>query len=482
MQSVRKNYLYNVIYEILAIILPLITAPYISRVLQEEALGIHTYTLSIAYYFTLFSLLGIPNYGVRQIARVRENRDKLSVEFISIYLLQLIVASFVLLCYFGYVFFISNDLFSVKMIQSIIVVSFVFDISWFFFGIENFKLTVTRNIIIRITTVILVFTFVKNPNDLWKYSLIMALSNFINAISLWSFLPKYIDFKKVSLDRVFSHFKPAAILLIPNLAVGFYTLMDKVMLGKLSNVAQVAFYYSAEKITNIPMGFIVAFGNVMMPRSAFLVESGSHDLLKENIRKSIKFNILLSSAIAFGISAIAPLFIPLFFGPRFARAGEVAVFLSIIIIFKSWAIVLRKQYLIPYNRDKDFTLSVVLGALVNLIANAILIPKFQALGAVFGTILAEFAVALYQTIAVRNDLDIRRYLRESYIYILIGVAMFAVIKLINIYMPQNLIGVLIEVLVGAVIYLSLVYFFTPDRDEILKMLEILKNKYLRKKA
>lgn len=471
MSSVKKNYLYNVAYQMLLIIIPLISAPYISRVLGAERIGIQTYTYSIATQFALFTKMGIDNHGIRTISGLRDDKIRMSEEFWNIYSLQRMFAIFVTIAYFVYLIFISEEFFYIKLIQSSIVISSFFDISWFFFGIEQFKITVTRNSVARLVTLVLIFVFVKNQNDLWKYSLIIASSSLINHLILQAFLPRFVNKQtKINLSEIKKHLKPVLILFIPVLAVHLYITMDKIMLGMMSNMREVGFYNNAEKINNMPMGFIVAFGTVMMPRVSYLVEKGKDDLIRENIKKSMRFNMFLSSAMAFGIAAVGPYFAPVYFGKGFESVGLLAALLTPTVIFKSWANVLRKQYLIPHQRDRDFILSVVLGAIVNLSANLILIPKLNAVGAVFGTVLAELAVALYQTIAVRNDLEIGEYMKDGFKYLVFGGIMYLVLHIVSrsLAVGNEILFVIILIGIGAFIYLTLSFLFIKNKQKFIK--------------
>jgi O-antigen/teichoic acid export membrane protein len=173
---VKKNFIYNFIYQILILILPLITVPYVSRVLGADGVGTYSYTYSIAYYFMIIAMLGLNNYGNRRIAKVRDNKEDLSKEFWSIYKLQLITSSIMIILYFLYVSLFATKYKLIAFIQILYVASSMLDINWFFFGIEKFKLTITRNTIIKVFSLILIFIFVKNENDLWKYTTILSSS------------------------------------------------------------------------------------------------------------------------------------------------------------------------------------------------------------------------------------------------------------------------------------------------------------------
>lgn len=468
MSSVKKNFFYNTIYQILAIILPLITSPYLSRVFGVEGIGIYSFTFSIATYFGLFTMLGIKNYGVRTIAQSMSNKKELSKNFWNIYYLQFISSSIVIVAYSAYILFISKEYNNIKWIQGLIVVSGMFDISWFFFGIEKFKITVIRNIIVRILTVILMFLFVRTFNDLWINALIMAGSTLINQILLWSFLKEYVSFEKPKTKEIKKHLKPALTLFIPILAVSLYIYMDKIMLGYLSNMTQVGLYNSAEKMINIPMGFIVAFGTVMLPRMSYLVEKKDQASIKKNLRGSMEFNIFLGSAMMFGLAGIAESFVPIFFGKGFEGVISLVTLISPIILIKSWANVIRNQILLPNAKDKEYTFSVVMGAVVNLIINLVLISRYGAAGAVVGTIVAEFMVALVQTIVAKKYMEIDYYIKNGYKYVLIGLTMYVLINYLGRIIDRKIFALLLQMGVGGAFYLLASFALYENKQAVMK--------------
>ena len=274
MSSLKKNLAYNVAYQILVIILPLITAPYVSRVLGADGLGTYSYIFSIVTYFGLFGMLGIANHGNRSVALVRDNRHKVSEAFSNTYIIQLCTTVIALLLYFLFIYcWFSGDK-TIAYIESIIVLSYVLDITWFFFGLEQFAVTVTRNAIIKIATVVAIFIFVRSREDLWIYALIMSCRMIFSQIYLWLRIRKYADFCKPSWSQVKSNIKPVLMLFIPAIAYSIYKLLDKVMLGAMSSMSQVGLFDNAEKIINIPSSLITAFGTVMMPRITVLLGTG----------------------------------------------------------------------------------------------------------------------------------------------------------------------------------------------------------------
>lgn len=451
--SIKKNFLYNAFYNVLVLILPLITTPYISRVMGAGKVGIYSYAYSVASYFGMFILLGLSNYGNRTIAGVRDDKKELSKTFWSIYTMQIMMAVIVFLVYIIYVLFIAEDK-VMAWIQIIYLVSVALDINWLFFGLEQFKLTVTRNTVVKILNVLLIFIFVKSKSDIYIYGLIMAIGPVISQLFLWLFLRNYITFERANINDVIKHIKPNLILFIPVIAVSLYTVMDKIMLGMMSTMKEVGYYESANKLTVIPVMAISSLGTVMLPRMSNLVANGNEEEAKQYINKSLLVSAFLSSSMALGLSAISNEFVPLFYGKGFEKCKQLIPVLVLSSIFISWANVIRTQYLIPNKKDKIYIISVFLGAAVNMIINAILIIEIQSVGAAIGTLFAEFAVCAYQTYKVRNELNIKKYLKQSMPLLISGIIMYVIV--VNMpYILSNIVTIVIKVITGALIYMIL---------------------------
>lgn len=449
----KKNFIYNTVYQILILILPLITVPYVSRVIGADGIGIYSYTYSIAYYFMLIAMLGLNNYGNRTIAKVRDNKEMLSEEFCSIYAFQLIMSIVMVISYIIYVAFFNNQYKLIALIQIMYVLSAAFDINWFFFGIEKFKLTITRNTIIKILSLILIFIFVKGPNDVWKYTVILSGSALLSNIILFSFLHKYVKFTKVTIKNILKHLKPCSVLFLPVIAVSIYKIMDKIMLGNMSKVTEVGYYENGEKIIQVPLAIITALGTVMLPRVSNMISNNQEDSVKKIISKTMPFTMFLAFPMLLGICAISRDFSIMFFGNEFEKSGYIMQLLSITIVFLSWGNVIRTQYLIPKERDKEYIISAFLGAIVNFIMNCIFIPKYASIGACIGTIAAEFVVMFYQSWVVRKELQFKEYTLNSLRFLVKAIIMFIIILLIGSQIKNNdIIKVVTQVLVGAIIY------------------------------
>lgn len=353
------------------------------------------------------------------------------------------------------------------MIWGMYVLSGFLDISWFFWGIERFSVTVARNIIIKIFTVISIFIFVRNKNDLLVYVFITAFGSVIGTIVVWIQLRGSVSIVRISLKNVYKHFKPDLILFIPVIAVSIYTVMDKIMLGKFSEMNELGFYDNIQKIMTVPTSFITALGTVMLPRMSNLIANGKKGHVLNFLEMSMQFSNFFSMALSFGLAAVAPCFTVVYFGSEFSDTSDMMVLFCITIIFIAWANVIRTQYLIPSGKDNIYIISVISGAIVNIGINLILIPSLKAKGAIIGTICAEFTVAFIQTVLIRKELNIRKYLANGIVYVIPGGLMFLCVRFVFRLLGTSVISLIIQVLVGIITYLLLGGLIFVKADTVL---------------
>lgn len=461
--NVKKNFALTLSYNILNILIPFISTPYIARVLGAERIGIYSYSYSVAYYFVIFAMLGLNNYGNRTIASVRDDKEKLSKTFWDIYYMQCALSIITTMVYLLYVWMIADN----KLIALLLVfyvISAGFDITWFFFGVENFQFAVIRNLVIKVLDLALILILVKTSNDLWLYTLIMALGFLFSQMFLWTRIRGYVGFRRPDLKESFKHLKPNLVLFIPVVAISIYHFMDKIMLGNLSNMEQVGFYDNSEKIITIPQTAVAALGTVMLPRVSNMMATGNQEGAINYLKKSIILVACISSACTFGIIAVAPEFIHLYLGDGFETCIMLLYYLMPCLIFKAYANVIRTQYLIPLKNDKIYVTSVCIGAVVNFVFNFIFIPHFQAVGACIGTILAEIIVCLYQMQFIVREQKVGKYFLYGFVFQGIGGVMFLVLRSIH-FSGSEWIVLGEKIVLGGVVYvvLSVVYFLTKKK-------------------
>lgn len=470
--KIAKNYLYNLIYQIAVLIIPLITAPYLSRILGAEGIGIYSYNYSIAYYFCLFVMLGINNYGNRSIAKCLGNKDKVNKTFCEIYAMQLLTGIFVLIIYLSYCFFVSDEK-VISLCYIPFIISYILDINWFFFGQENFKIILVRNIVIKIFTILVIFCFVKKASDVVLYILIMSIGAFISQVFIWIIVRSNIKPMMIKVSDLLPHFKPNLILFIPVIAVSIYRTMDKIMLGSLANMTEVGYYENAEKIISILLSFITALGTVMLPRMAALFESKDRKQIQSMISNSFVFISFISSIVTFGVASIANNFVIIYYGDNYASCGIILQLLCIIVPFISYANIVRMQILIPQGKDRAYVVSCFSGAIINFLLNGILIPKFYAVGAAIGTIVAEFTVMMIQMISVKTELYLNNSIKSIINFWVNGLIMsITIVPLKNMNCSRFLI-VIFQILFGGLIYSLLILiqwkiFHDQNIDTILK--------------
>ncbi|MFV0982662.1 flippase [Latilactobacillus sakei] len=458
--KIIKNYLYNVFYQVFVLLVPLVTMPYIARVLGPTGVGISSFTNSNTQYFILIGSIGVSLYGNRQIAYYRDNRRKTSQIFWEVFLMRIVTIIGALIAFFIFLG-LTNEYKQAYLMQSILIVAAAVDISWFFMGFENFKVTVLRNIIVKVISLICIFIFVKDKGDLNIYIGILALSQLIGNITLFPYLKNYINMPNWRELRIWRHFRPTLILFVPQIATQVYLILNKTMVGKMISVEAAGFYDNSDKIIKMVLAIVTATGTVMLPRVANTFAKGDHEQVKKYLYQSFDFVSAIAIPMMFGIAAIAPKFATIFFGKAFAPVGLLMMIESVVIPIIAWGSVLGVQYLLPTGRNREFTISVVLGAIVNIIVNIPFILWMGIPGAMIATVLSELSVTGYQFYILRNELDLKQMMKEIWKYLLAGFLMFIVILWSVLSFKFNIFILLIEVIIGILIYFGVLVLTKP---------------------
>lgn len=450
--SVAKNYMYNLLYQLLILILPLITVPYVSRILGSNGVGINAYTNSILQYFVLFGTIGISLYGSRNIAYVRDKKDELSKTFWGIFILKLVTSAIAYIAFLIFVFTTGSKYTSIYFIQSLAIISAALDISWFFMGIEDFKKTVTRNFIVKMIGVACIFIFVKTKNDLNKYIFILCVSDLIGQGVMWMYMKSYIHKIKITVNDIFKHFMPSVQLFVPQVAIQIYVVLDKTMVGIFSTPSEVGFYDNSQKIVKLTLAVVTSMGTVMLPRVANTFAKGDLKKVKEYLVKSFEFSSYLAIPMMFGMIGIADQFVPWFFGKEFLKCSELISIISPIIVAIAWSNVLGMQIMLPVGKVKEFTISVTVGAVVNFIINLIVIKRYHSLGASVASVIAEFVVTGMQFYLMREYIPAKSLFKDIWKYIISSAIMLFCIKVIGNYLGIGIKTTVIQVLIGIILY------------------------------
>lgn len=470
--SVFKNYLYNLVYQILLIILPIITVPYITRVLGSQGVGINALTNANIQYFILFGTLGISLYGNRTIAYVRNDKEKLSNSFWSIFVLKLITTSIAYVA-FIIIFALNKKTFTFYYwLQSINIISAAVDISWLFIGLEDFKKTVTRNLIIKIISVVAIFTLIKKPADLWLYIFISALSSIVGQAILWLYVPNILKFGKISLKDIKKHIIPSVKLFIPTIATQIYCVFDKSLLGYLSSSSEVGYYDMGQKIVNILMTVVGSMGTVMLPHMTNEFSKGNNEKINDYLSKTFNFASYLSIPMMFGLISISRGFSVWFFGKEFLKSGTIMMIESPILIFIGWSNVIGMQYMLPLGKSNEFTFSVTVGAIVDIISNLFLVKPLASYGAAISTVLAELSVTVVQVFLMWDSLPFKEMFKDVWKYLLSGTIMYMGLTIINKHLEYNFAFITLRVIIGGIIYFAVLIILKSDfQNKVLKMLK-----------
>lgn len=471
MNQIRKNFIYNIFYQALLIILPFITAPFLARKLGAESLGTYSYILSIASYFVLFGVFGSTLYGQREVAYVQKDKTKRSQVFFELLIFRIITIS--LSSFLFYLFYAHEGYYKILLLD---MLSNMLDISWLFQGLEEFKKLVLRNAIIKLTGVACIFLLIKKPEDLWIYFLIYTLSNVLGNLSLWLDLPKYITrVKKIEIKK---HIKPVFVLFIPQIAIQIYTVLDRTMLGTiLKDMAEVGYYEEAQKIVKLLTIIVASFGNVMIPRIANAYEQKEEKQMGYYLQKSFESVWFLGIPIMFGIIGIAKNFVPWFLGEEYNKVISLLIYFSPLVMAIGLNNIVGMQYLIPTKKEHYFTISVVSGALINFILNFILIPTIGSIGAIIASVTAEFSVLFIECFFSKKIISIKLLFSNSLKRIISGMIMCIVVLIVGDFFEAKFIYIVIQIIVGVFIYFILLWIL---RDSYIKEIKNILNSIIGK--
>jgi hypothetical protein len=401
--SLKSNFVYNALGIISNFLFPLITFPYVSRILMADGIGLVQFYTSIINYVVLLTSIGIPMYGIREVARVRDNIEELSKTVTEIILLNLFlnVIGYIAIFILSITVIEINANFYLFLILSASIILTTIGCPWFYSGIEDFKYITIRGLIVKIICVFLLFILVKTEKDILYYGIYVILGTLGNNILNFIRLKRYIVFETKDLHP-FRHLKPALAIFIFNIITSIYLNLDTVMLGFLRNSASVGYYTAAIKLSHIGLSITTSLGTVMLPRLSNLVKKGEWSTFNRLSEKSYNFLTMISFPMCLGFIIMAPILIHLFSGSNFEPAIKTLQIISPIIIALGISNLIGMQILYPLGKIKLVTISTCIGALVNFTLNLMLIPTLAQNGAAIATVVAEISVTVTQCIIARK--------------------------------------------------------------------------------
>ena len=347
-----------------------------------------------------------------------------------------------------------------------LIFSGFFDVCWFFRGIEDFQTIIKRNIVIKLAIVASILLFVKCPDDLLLYIIIMSGGTLLSQFLIFTQVRKVVDFVKPSWKDVFSHLLPNFVLFLPEITSSLYNSMDKLMVGQMSSMSQLGLYENAEKLTGIPTSLITSLGIVLLPRITNLLSTGDKKKADEIFNISFLYVMFLGSGLVFGLLGVSEAFVPVFFGEEFIELTTFLPYLALSILFLCLVTNIRSQILLPNKLDKQYLYSTIVGASINLGLNFMLIPSQGALGASAATLVAYIALFLFQGMCARKYTDLIGNSIRNIPFVLIGFLMYLLIR--NISFGNGIMTVIVRVIIGGFVYLadSIVFVFIFRKREL----------------
>lgn len=421
MGSTKKNFIYNLILGGTNILVPVVTFPYASRVLGPEGIGITSFALSLSVTFIVLGSLGIPIYGIREIAKSRKSQHELSKTFSELIIIHLFWIILVLVFYAAWIFLsgtYQNEI-QLKYFSFAHIICSVGLINWFYQGIERYKWISIINAISKALIIILLFILVNSPNDYWIYYSIIVFSNILTAVVNVFYSLNYVRFTPYGLNYK-RHLKPIIVLFSTQLAISIYVNLDVIMLNYLSNIQQVGYYSTALRIVKILLVVVTSLGVVLIPKISLLVKEKNKREVGVLIEKSINFILIISIPLMIGLTLVSNEIILLFAGEQFISATSLLHWLIPLIFLIGMNNIFGLQVLVPFNCEKKLMNIVIFGASLNFILNFFLIPIYQGQGAVFSTLITESVITLFTFLVSRKELAFKISLKKTLLYLSIS--------------------------------------------------------------
>ena len=449
-KSLKLNFIMNAILTMSSFLFPLITFPYVSRILLPIGTGKVSFANSVVTYFVMISQLGIPTYGIRACAIVRDDEEKLKKTVYELFAINVVMSILAYIVFFAALIYVprlraDRTLF---LITGTLIFFNTIGVEWLYKALEQYTYITVRSIIFKFIALIAMFVLVHDVDDYVIYGGISifaaSASNMFNFIRL----RKIVGKKKVSQLNFKQHFKPVFTFFIISCATTIYTNLDNVMLGFMKDDVEVGYYNAATKIKNILVSIVTSLGTVLMPRASYYLQNGMKDEFYKLSKKAIKFVFLAATSMMIYFMLFAREGVLFLSGEAFEGAILPMIIVMPTLLFIGLTNIMGIQMLVPMGREDTVMLSTFAGAIVDLILNAIAIPILGASGAAIGTLVAEFIVLMVQLIYLKKDV-VYLYSNQSYLKIL--VALFVAI-IAGCVTKLLITGILIKLVISAILF------------------------------
>ncbi len=462
-KKITSNFVFNILYQILNIVAPLVTTPYIARILGADGVGIYSYTSTMAMTFSLFAALGSGIYGQREIAMRQGDETARSKIFWEMLILRagttlLVTAVYLVLC------FLYQSYTKYLLLCLLLVMTTMFDISWLYTGMENFKVIVTNNTMIRLLTIVAMFLLVRGPDDVGIYILINAVSSVLGTVYLFFLLPKYV--KKVHWKelKVLRHLPGVVQYFIPIIAVQIYSQIDKLMLGAMgANASENGYYEQARKLTNLVVVMTTALNTVLLPRLSNLFGKDDKQAMVKTYQETFRFTLLLLFPIAVGMFMISDNFILWFLGADFAKTSLLLKWSCVLIVLMTVGNFIGMQYLNPTGQQNKMTVIYLAAAAVNVALNFLMIPRLLSEGAIIASVAAEVVSCGAQIWLLKRSEYNFKMLSGAWKYAVAAAVMAGAIWLFNAHAPvAGAVMTFTDIVLGAAAYFAVLIALRED--------------------
>ena len=452
--SIKLNYIYSLLNKLLAVVVPILVTPYLARVLEADGNGVISYVSSISSYFILAANIGIETYGQRIIAIHRDDKAYLKKFFYEITILRILLTIACLavysVCFISSINKTNNILYAIFALS---IFAVIFDFSWFFQGVENFRLLAIVNIITRMTYVALTFLFVKTKQDINVAALLSVCNTVLPFFMSVPFLFKYIKGKISGRIKPFNHLKECMVYFIPTIAVQIYTVLDKTMIGLITRSDfENGYYEQAEKLVKLPLTLITTLFVIMRSRISYYYSQEKYDSIKILIEKSANIAFGFSFPLMLGIIAVAPTLVPVYLGAGYDKCVMLLYVFSPIIPIISLSNLIGTHYYTPFDKQKTSNIFLICGAVLNVALNSFLIYFLQSVGAAIASVCAELFICVLYVIFSRKFIDVKMFIKVGYKYLIASVIMFVPVFVMTYFLPVSIWYLLAEVGVGIVVY------------------------------
>lgn len=452
-KSLKINFFYNIIIQLLQVVTPLIITPYVSRILGVSNVGIYSFVNANTAYFLLLAILGISTYAQLKGARVREDRTELSVLFAEVFFTRLLTVCFSAVLFSVFVI-LQTEYRCYYYVQFINIVACAFDFMWVFQCVEDFKVVAIRTGIIKSINIILIFMFVNTENDLLSYFLIMALGTIIGNLSVVPLLGKYIRMEAPRSGFINRQLINTFIYFLPTVAAILTSTVDKVMIGYYyPDKFQSGYYEQAYYIENAVFTLFVALNFTMRPRMSYLYARGCYDEIKVKMRKSLNLNLFLSVPTAVGMGILASNYIPWFLGNNYFESVYILYIMIFWVMIKAVSNCLLEQNIVPNGGQLLATKILWVGTIFNILFNLFFIPLYAAKGAAIGSVLSELIILIVTLLACKREVNILALIKKWSKYIILSIPMSIVLIIGTTFLKPRIYNTLILTIVGGAIYL-----------------------------